>query len=102
MAVLHLVNRSPGTSLALAQCLHRAGPGDALLLLEGGVYAALQDHEFAARLRLAMRHLAVYALSPDLEARGIAEGEVTEGISLVDYAGFVHLSLSHRPIMSWS
>ena len=101
MGVLHLVSRSPGESLALSQCLGRAGEGDALLLLEGGVYAALKDSACAPWLHEAMAGIAVYALGPDLAARGIAADEVLEGVVRVDYAGFVGLALSHSPIQSW-
>lgn len=101
MGVLHLVNRSPYESSALACCLMRAGEGDAVLLIEAGVYAALAGSAFAPRLREASGKLAVYALDADLAARGIAAAEVVEGVALVDYEGFVELSLSHSPALSW-
>ena len=101
MGALHLVGRSPHESACLAQCLARAGEGDAVLLLEGGVYAALKDAEPAWLLREAMGRLAVYALEPDLAARGVAAGDCVEGLALVDYAGFVELSLRHAPALSW-
>lgn len=101
MGVLHLINRSPGESPALAQCLDRVGEGDAVLLLEGGVYAVLQDSFFAPSLRAAMGKVSIHALSADLAARGIAAEEIVEGVVLVDYEGFVRLSLAHAPILSW-
>jgi len=45
--------------------------------------------------------VAVYVLAPDLAARGVAAEEVAEGLALVDYEGFVELSLRHAPIQSW-
>lgn len=101
MGVLHLVSRSPGESPALSQCLGRAGEGDAVLLLEGGVYAALKGSASVPLLHGAMAGVAVYALGPDLEARGIAADEVLGGVAVVDYVGFVGLALSHSPIQSW-
>ena len=38
--MLHIVNHSPLSSRNLASCLRFALPGDALLLIEDGVYAA--------------------------------------------------------------
>jgi tRNA 2-thiouridine synthesizing protein B len=102
MGVLHLVNRSPGASLALSLCLERAGTGDAVLLLEGGVYAAVQGSEWNPRLAEAMQQVTIHALAPDLAARGIATEEILAGVVLVDYEGFVGLSMLHKPIMSWS
>ncbi len=102
MAVLHLVNRSPGTSPGLDRCLERAGQGDAVLLLEGGVYAVLRDSAFSFELKEAMQRVSVHALAPDLLARGIGSEEILEGVVLVDYEGFVRLSLAHTPIVSWS
>jgi tRNA 2-thiouridine synthesizing protein B len=71
MAALHLVFRSPAESRALEQCLMRAGEGDAVLLLEDGVYAAAEGSALGGVLRAAVGQVAVYVLAPDLEARGL-------------------------------
>ena len=101
MGVLHLVARSPHESSSLADCLARAGEGDAVLLLEGGVYAALKGSVFASRLQEAAGRVAVHVLAPDLAARGVAAEETVGGLVAVDYAGFVELSERHNPIVSW-
>jgi tRNA 2-thiouridine synthesizing protein B len=102
MGVLHLVNRSPGETQALVQCLDRVGAGDAILLLESGVYAAMTNSQIANRLTESMAKVSIHALAPDLAARGIVTEEVLEGIDLVSYEGFVNLSISHHPILSWN
>ncbi|MFZ4700859.1 MAG: sulfurtransferase complex subunit TusB [Candidatus Methylumidiphilus sp.] len=102
MGILHLVNRSPGESLALIQCLERAGSGDAVLLLESGVYATLKSALLAPRLAESLRTVTVYALAADLAARGIGSEEILAGVELVDYEGFVNLSILHTPILSWN
>lgn len=102
MEVLHLVSRSPGESQAFSQCLGRLGAGDAVLLLEGGVYAALKGSVAASDLREVLAGVGVYALEPDLAARGIGKDELLEGVVRVDYAGFVELTLVHTPILSWT
>jgi tRNA 2-thiouridine synthesizing protein B len=112
MAVLHLVFRSPGESRALEQCLARVGEGDAVLLLEDGVYAAAEGSVFGGMPRAVMERVVVYVLVPDLEARGLEiqnplperEGEKLREpyIEPVDYPGFVALTTEYNPIVSWT
>ena len=71
-----------------------------MLLIEDGVYAATRGNAAEAKLRGAMPRLEIYALAPDLEARGMA-GALTEGVKLVDYAGFVELVVKHPTCQSW-
>lgn len=102
MGVLHLLCASPGASSALAQCLGRVRQGDALLLLEAGVYAGLQASVHSALLTEALpAGVACYALLPDLQARGIGQGELLPGIEVIDYSGFVALAVRHNPIVTW-
>jgi len=98
--MLHIVNKSPYERNALESCLRLAQPGSALLLIEDGVYAATRGNAAEARLRDAMARLKVYALKPDLEARGVA-ARVMEGIELVDYGGFVDLACGQPNCQSW-
>jgi len=44
--------------------------------------------------------LKVYALAPDLEARGMKDAAI-DGIELVDYGGFVDLVAGHKAVQSW-
>lgn len=102
MGILHLVNCSPNDSNGLTQCLERAGQGDAILLLEAGVYAALKNPVFSAKLAESSDAVKIYVLEPDLAVRGITAKEVLDGVLLVDYDGFVGLSVEHNPIVSWN
>lgn len=99
MGVLHLVSRSPYTNLDLVQCLARLGEGDALLLLAGAVYGACHGSPVADSIRASAA--ACYALILDLEARGIAMDRVLPEITLVDFAGFVDLTVAYSRILSW-
>jgi tRNA 2-thiouridine synthesizing protein B len=94
--MLHIVNKSPDQTNALASCLRLAQPGSALLLIEDGVYAATR----ASPMADAMKSLKVYVLQPDLAARGVA-ARVVDGITAVDYAGFVDLVAEHSNNQSW-
>jgi len=42
----------------------------------------------------------LYALAPDVDARGMS-GTLIEGITLVDYGGFVDLVVGHGACQSW-
>lgn len=98
--MLHIVNKSPLDRNSLDICLATAQPGGALLLIEDGVYAATSGNAAAGKLTQAMGQLKVYALKPDLEARGMAD-RVLEGVNLVDYGGFVDLVTENATCQSW-
>jgi tRNA 2-thiouridine synthesizing protein B len=97
--MLHIVNRSPLERNALDSALRIAQSGS-LLLIEDAVYAATRGNAAEAKLRAAMGKLKVYALAPDLEARGVAD-RVIDGVTTVDYGGFVDLVASHPNCQSW-
>ncbi|WP_026612147.1 sulfurtransferase complex subunit TusB [Methylocaldum szegediense] len=101
MAVLHLISRSPQESRTLEACLARAGEGDAVLLIENAVYAALKSGDCEAVIAAAAGKIRVYALGPDLVARGVETSEVAETIGIIDYDGFVDLTIDYHPIQSW-
>jgi len=106
MSALHTVNKSPFSSTALASCLAHAADDAAIILIEDGVYAALASAHPVAGLptdglaAVAARG-ALHALGPDLEARGLDGSKLIDGVKLVDYAGFVDLTVAHQPVMAW-
>jgi tRNA 2-thiouridine synthesizing protein B len=97
--MLHTVNKSPFEHNAFETCLRFARQGAAVLLIEDGVYGAVRGGA-AGRLREALGRLKVYALAPDLEARGMA-GRAIEGVTLIDYGGFVDLVCEAPNCQSW-
>lgn len=99
--MLHTVNKSPFERNSLESCLRHAAVGTAVLLIEDGVYGAMQGTSFTAHLQQALKSsIEVYALRPDVEARGI-QHKMLEGVSLIDYGGFVDLVVKHSPVMAW-
>ena len=98
--MLHIVNKSPYERNALESCLRFGRSGSAVLLIEDGVYAATRGNAAEPKLKQAMGRMKVYALRPDLEARGMQEA-VSDGIELVDYGGFVDLVVAHHAVQSW-
>ena len=89
---------SRGIGRAIA--LRLAQDGHALLLIEDGVYAATTRNPAATTVREAVKRLKVYALQPDLEARGMHTA-VLDGVTLADYGGFVYLVAEHATTHSW-
>ncbi len=98
--MLHIVNKSPYEKNSVASCLAHALRGSAVLLIEDAVYAATRGNAAEAAVRRALAEVPVYALGPDLEARGMA-GAVIEGVKVVDFGGFVDLVAQHRTSQSW-
>jgi tRNA 2-thiouridine synthesizing protein B len=98
--MLHTVNKSPFDHKTLETCLKFARQGSAVLLIEDGVYAAAKDTAVSKQVREAMQSVSIYALKPDLEARGV-QHRVMDGVRLVDYGGFVDLVAEHNAVQSW-
>ena len=97
MTMLHLVNKSPydGCSLNTAATIMKSD--DKLLLIEDGVYGAIKNGKAAPLLK----GLNVSVLGPDLAARGIPEDKLVDGVTIVDYAGFVDLVEANEKVQSW-
>jgi tRNA 2-thiouridine synthesizing protein B len=97
--MLNIINKSPQERNSLDSCL-RVTQSGAVLLIEDAVYAATRGNAAEAKLREAMGSLKVYALGPDLDARGMSD-RLIDGVTAVDYAGFVDLVAEHPNCQSW-
>jgi tRNA 2-thiouridine synthesizing protein B len=98
--MLHTVNKSPFDNGTLQTCLKYARQGSAVLLIEDGVYAAARDTAVSKQVQEAMKSASIYALKPDVEARGM-QNRVMDGVRLVDYEGFVDLVTELDAVQSW-
>ena len=101
MSTLHTVNKSPFEKSTLASCVDHASDGDAILLIEDGVYGAVDGTGSAEKLGARNGAVALYVLGPDLAARGLAKSTLVKGMSVVDYEGFVDLVSEHSVTQSW-
>ncbi|QIL89112.1 sulfurtransferase complex subunit TusB [Microbulbifer sp. SH-1] len=88
---LHIVNQSPYAGSALSDCLNALHPGDAVVLIEDGVYA-VNDPRLSASADNS------FCLGADAIARGVT---VPESIETIDEARWVALCTEHNPIVSW-
>jgi len=96
--MLHTVNKSPFGNNTLETCIRFAAPGDPILLIEDGVYAVQAANSFASLIETILKTNPLFALQPDLTARGISM--IASGVTTVDYEGFVELVEQHR-VNSW-
>lgn len=118
LSTLHTVNKSAFGSDALASCLRVARSGDAILLLEDGVYNAVdasalvgaglaRDCSVVASSRarpaptLVSEGIRIYALREDLQARGITAEQLPAHIESISYPGFVTLVCTYARTVSW-
>ncbi len=101
MSMLHTVNKSPFERNALESCLRMATPGSAVLLMEDGVYAALAGTAKSALVEGRQGELNFHVLAADLDARGLAEKPLIDGVETVDYSGFVDLVTANDAMQAW-
>ena len=98
MTTLHTINKAPSDTSLWQSCLSAILPGDALLMIENGVYAATQT-SIIKQLQ-SINGISLYLLSPDIDARGLTEQIRTEAI-LVNDQQFVELCCQHTKVVSW-
>lgn len=101
MSQLHTVNKSPLDRNALESAINHATKGNAILMIEDGVYGAMQGTQKSGMVSDAMNDISFYVMGPDLKARGIDEGRIIDGVKVVDYNGFVALVAEHDVTQSW-
>lgn len=101
MSTLHTVNKSPFATRTLESCLNHCKDGDAILMIEDGVYGGLSGTEVAGKLAKRTGTVSVYVLSPDVDARGIAADRLMEGVARVGYDDFVDLVADHDRTQAW-
>jgi tRNA 2-thiouridine synthesizing protein B len=99
--MLHIINKSPTETNSLDTCFRLAKAGGAILLIEDGVYAALAKADHAKKITDRMNDYTFYILGPDVAARGLNDIPLIEGITVVDYEGFVDLVTEHDVSQSW-
>ena len=105
--ILHTVNKSPHANHCFADCLSRVAPGDAVILIEDGVYGA----NFATSpslisinesiINLIESQVEFYALQADIEARGLHHILQYSHCKSVDDNGFVDLVIQADKVLSW-
>ena len=72
-------------------------------MIEDGVVGTRKETSFSDSVKAAMNgnSCKVYVLGPDLAARGMSADNLTDGVEVVDYAGFVDLVAGHDRTQAW-
>ncbi|AIA72815.1 putative intracellular sulfur oxidation protein [Pectobacterium atrosepticum SCRI1043] len=95
--MLHTLSCSPYHA-DLDTLLRSLEQGDALVLLQDGVIAALVGGDIIHRLLDSA--VLLYALRPDTEARGMTE-QISNSVVLIGYNEFVQLTVEHPQQLAW-
>ena len=95
--MLHTLSRSPW-HCDIDSLMRMVREGDALLLIQDGVLAAVEGNRFVDILSNAP--ISVSALKDDIDARGLA-GQISTNIDVVSYTDFVNLAVQHAGQMNW-
>jgi tRNA 2-thiouridine synthesizing protein B len=98
--MLHIVNKSATERSSLESCLAYGHQRFCRVADRRRGLRGDEGNAAAAKIQAAMADLKIYALGPDLAARGMA-GRVLDGVNVVDYGGFVDLVAEHSNCQSW-
>ena len=101
MATLHTVNKSSFDKNSLEACVRLAAKGGSVIMIEDGVYGAMKGTAKSAVVENAKGDLSFYVLGPDLKAGGIDESKLIDGVTVVDYSGFVKLTVENDKVQAW-
>lgn len=102
MSTLHILARGPSAGSPLTRCLQSMNPGDALLLIDDAVRAAIPGEHGGAALGEPGPGFAIYALMPSLVERGLSGTQLIAGVGLIDFDGFVDLTTNFETSISWT
>ena len=101
MAILHTINKSPFDKNSLETCVRLASKGSSVLFIEDGIYCAMKGSTKSGIVEGVKGDLSFYVLGPDLKARGIGEDKLIDGVKVVDYSGFVKLTVENDKVQAW-
>ena len=96
--MLHVISQSPIETAVL----DRIETGDSIIFLENAVLRILQNGDLKEALAQLQPHCRLFVLSDELTIRGIRSEELVNGIEVIDYIGFVDLTVAHELIKTWS
>ena len=99
--MLHTINKSPFEKNTLETCLRLADDGASILYIEDGVYSVVKNTKYEQLISDKMSKIKMYVLEPDLKARGLDKSSLINNIEVIDYQGFVKLTVENGKIQNW-
>ncbi len=100
MSTLHILNAAPAQSSQLNSCLRLLSAEDGILLCGEAVQALRAGSAVAKQLLACEQTYQLYALQEDLAARAIDASQMP--VTVVDYSGFVALTVEYARVNSWT
>jgi tRNA 2-thiouridine synthesizing protein B len=101
MSMLHTVNKSPFENSTVLSCISLCSKNSSILFIEDAVISVMKSTKFTDVINNSLKDFKIYALKPDLEARGLSLDNVIEGVKVVGYEEFVDLTTEHDSVQSW-
>ena len=101
MSMLHTVNKSPFENSTVISCISLFTKNSSILFIEDAVISVMKSTKFTDMINNSLKDFKIYALKPDLEARGLSLNNVIEGVKVVGYEEFVDLTTEHDSVQSW-
>lgn len=96
--MLHLIYQSP---LEIAT-LQRIGDNDSVLFLENALFQLLKKGYSERLLTENLTSQSLFVLDDEIQLRGIQKDELITTIEVIQYEGFVHLTLENPLIQTWN
>jgi len=81
--------------------LDHATAGDSILMIEDASVGAIQGSLLSENLEQALIDKKIYVLGADFSARGLDKSRIIDGVEIVDYSGFVDLTIDNETTQSW-
>ncbi len=94
--MLHLIFQSPVDPVIF----ERITPEDSVVFMNNAVLGLLENGKLTQVLRN-LSHYHFYALTEDMQIRGIKTTELYTGIKAINYAQLVELTVANPLIQSW-
>jgi tRNA 2-thiouridine synthesizing protein B len=97
--MLHIISKVPLT----APLFDRLGThaSDSVIVIGDAVITLMRHGEWANYWDAVLANMNVSVLAVDLALRGIGEADIVSGLNIVDYSGFVDLTVDHSVMHSW-
>ena len=99
--MLHILRHPPHNDSRFASCLRTISSGQSLILMEDAVYGLLPGTTARNALEYLPGTIGLYALDVDLNARGVAVGDLPCQVRIINYPMMGELCLEHTKAVSW-
>ena len=76
MSMLHTINKSPFENSSVSSCLSMCAKDSSILFIEDAVISVMKSTKFTEMVENSLKDFKIYALKPDLEARGLSLNNV--------------------------